>query len=291
MSQSVVKVIMLGTGTCKPLPGGKRRAHPAILVIWAEGHLLLECSQCIAERLEQAGFQPELINNVAITHAHPDHFAYPQFVQTCLCTHMINPDFPREDRERYPKLNVYAPHQIIEDIPTLNRIHFPGEGAKGLPFPVLNLVDMTPRITDHSVRVAYLSGGAVLKSASVAHDNHQADALAFRLEVAGRVVTFSGDYGFDEDSNTSQGMLEMARDADLFISEASARVFDPESAHKYGHVNPEQAARIAREAGAKRLALMHHSRADSNDEMFESACMSGFSGDIIISEDLDVYEI
>lgn len=288
---SMVKVVMLGTGTCKPLPGGLRRAHPAILVIWDEGHLLFECSQCIAERLEQAGFQPELISNVAITHAHPDHFALPQFTQTCLCTHMIKPGFSWEDKEKYPKLNVYAPHQIIEDIPTLNRIHFPGEGTKGLPFPVLNLVDMTPRMTDHGVRTAYLSGGAVLKSASVAHDNHQADALAFRLEVEGRIIAYSGDYGFDEDSDTSQGVLRMTEGADLFISEASARVFDPESAYKYGHVNPEQAARIADEASAKRLALMHHSRADTNAEMHKSATMSGYRGEIVIAEDFDTYTI
>lgn len=288
---SMVKVVMLGTGTCKPLPGGLRRAHPAILVIWDEGHLLFECSQCIAERLEQAGFQPELISNVAITHAHPDHFALPQFTQTCLCTHMIKPGFSWEDKEKYPKLNVYAPHQIIEDIPTLNRIHFPGEGTKGLPFPVLNLVDMTPRMTDHGVRTAYLSGGAVLKSASVAHDNHQADALAFRLEVGGLVIAYSGDCGFDKDSDTSQGLLKMAEDADLFICEASARVFDRESAFGYGHLNPEQGARIARKARVKRVAFMHHSRADSNDEMHESACLSGFSGEIIIAEDLQTIEI
>ncbi|HEU4534671.1 MAG TPA: MBL fold metallo-hydrolase, partial [Polyangiaceae bacterium] len=90
-------------------------------------------------------------------------------------------------------------------------------------------------------------------------------ALAFRVEAPGGAFAYSGDSGL------CAGLAAAARGVDLFLCEASSRVGDEAMAHGYGHLNPRQAATLAREAGAKRVVLTHYSGADGDDAMLADA--------------------
>lgn len=78
---------------------------------------------------------------------------------------------------------------------------------------------------------------------------HPVTAYALRITVDGRVLAYSGDSG------VCDGLVEAARDADLFLCEASFLKSgdNPPDLHLTG----AEAARIALEAGAKRLVLTH----------------------------------
>lgn len=289
-----VEVTILGSGTCHPSFGAPRRAHPGFLVSRGEGenlrHLLLDCSAGIAERLVDIGVKPHRITQLAVSHAHPDHCFIPGFLQTCLCHEMWEPGFSWEDSCAFPELDLYAPGHIIKSLPTLNAFYFEGEGENGLPFPRIHPYDMTP--PDQKIgpfRRCSLGGDAWLEARSVFHDSGKCNALAFRIEANGKVIAYSGDAGFDPDSDTSSGLLAVARNADLFICEASARVGNEQSARTYGHLNPRQAGKIALEAGARHLVLTHYSGADSDEVMIEDCRQSGFGGQIIIAKDGDIY--
>lgn len=287
-----MKVHVLGSGTCFPARGIKRRAHPGFFIRWGEGdqHLLLDCSANIAERLEDIGEKPNKIRHMAISHAHPDHCCLQGFLQTCLCHEMWEPGFSWDNKDAFPHLNLYAPKHIIEHVPTLNAFHFEGEGEKGLPFPVLTLRNMTR--SDRLMHAAALNGpGEWVESIPVSHDNDKADALAFRITANGKVVAYSGDAGFDRGSDTSAGLLRVADGSDLFICEASAQIGNEQSARTYGHLNPRQAGEIARDARAERLMLTHYSGVDSGEAMIADCRSSGFQGEIIIAKDNDVYEV
>lgn len=69
----------------------------------------------------------------------------------------------------------------------------------------------------------------------------------------GRRLAFSGDTRF------CPQMIELARDADLLIHEATFSIYDEILARRSSHSTTENAARIAREANVKQLVLTHFS--------------------------------
>ena len=78
---------------------------------------------------------------------------------------------------------------------------------------------------------------------------HASITLGFRIAVDGRIVSYCPDTGYCENAVT------LARSADLLITECAYK--EGQSCEAWPHLNPETAARIAAEAGAKRLALTH----------------------------------
>ena len=97
----------------------------------------------------------------------------------------------------------------------------------------------------------------MLVSSGVCHDSGKADALAFALtQEYGPMIAYSGDCGFDHGSETSKGLLAIASDAKV-----------------------------------QRLVLTHYSGLDSAEAMTEDCLRSGFTGEIIIAKDNDVYGI
>jgi ribonuclease BN (tRNA processing enzyme) len=78
---------------------------------------------------------------------------------------------------------------------------------------------------------------------------HASLTLGYRIAVDNRIVSYCPDTGYCENAVT------LARSTDLLITECAYK--QGQSCEEWPHLNPETAARIAREAGAKRLALTH----------------------------------
>ena len=78
---------------------------------------------------------------------------------------------------------------------------------------------------------------------------HASLTLGYRIAVDGRMISYCPDTGYCENAVT------LARSADLLITECAYK--KGQSCEEWPHLNPETAARIAREAGAKRLVLTH----------------------------------
>lgn len=78
---------------------------------------------------------------------------------------------------------------------------------------------------------------------------HSDPCLGYRITADDKSVAFCTDTGYCENA------VKLAKGADLIITECA---FKPgESNPEWPHLNPETAARIALESGAKRLALAH----------------------------------
>jgi ribonuclease Z len=67
-------------------------------------------------------------------------------------------------------------------------------------------------------------------------------------------------FAFVMDTRPCKGALELARDADLLLMEATYSSEHQELAELYLHSTAEEAAKTAREAGARQLALTHFSQ-------------------------------
>ncbi|HDY66909.1 MAG TPA: MBL fold metallo-hydrolase [Candidatus Scalindua sp.] len=78
---------------------------------------------------------------------------------------------------------------------------------------------------------------------------HSSKCFGYRFELQGRVITYCPDTGVCEN------VIELAKDADLLITECSFK--SGQYNEKWPHLNPEDAAQIAKQASAKKLALLH----------------------------------
>jgi len=78
---------------------------------------------------------------------------------------------------------------------------------------------------------------------------HATLTLGIRIIVDDRTVSYCPDTGYCENA------VRLGRSADLLITECAYR--EGQSCESWPHLNPETAARIALEAGAKRLVLTH----------------------------------
>lgn len=78
---------------------------------------------------------------------------------------------------------------------------------------------------------------------------HSGTTLGYRIRIDGKTVAYCPDTGYCENA------VELGRDADLLITECAYK--SGEVVEEWPHLNPESAARIALEAGAKRLVLTH----------------------------------
>jgi ribonuclease BN (tRNA processing enzyme) len=78
---------------------------------------------------------------------------------------------------------------------------------------------------------------------------HPVEAYGFRIEHQGRAITYSGDTGPCEE------LVELARDADLLLCEASFTVGKEDIPDL--HLNGREAGEHAHRAGARRLVLTH----------------------------------
>ena len=78
---------------------------------------------------------------------------------------------------------------------------------------------------------------------------HSSLTLGYRLEIDNKIIGYCPDTGYCDNAVT------LAKGADLLITECAFR--GGQASKKWPHLNPETAARIAKEAGARKLALVH----------------------------------
>ncbi len=84
----------------------------------------------------------------------------------------------------------------------------------------------------------------------VAELRHAVPTIGIRLEIGNKVISYIADTGYCENA------VKLARSADLLFCESAHPIATPEIG-TWPHLGPEADARIANEAGAKELILVH----------------------------------
>ena len=87
-------------------------------------------------------------------------------------------------------------------------------------------------------------------------------AFGFRVSCNGKTMAYSGDSG------PSDELAELARDADLFLCEATLLEPNPEGGVR-GHLAADEALAAFEAAGAKRLLLTHRPKERPLPQGFE----------------------
>jgi ribonuclease BN (tRNA processing enzyme) len=98
----------------------------------------------------------------------------------------------------------------------------------------------------------------------------------------------SGRIVYGADSSPTDALAEFARDADLMLVEATLP--RPERTGMRGHLTPEEAGGHAREAGAKRLLLVHISD-ELDSEWARAEAAEAFGGPVEVAREGAVFEV
>ncbi|MCL5438995.1 MAG: MBL fold metallo-hydrolase [Patescibacteria group bacterium] len=78
---------------------------------------------------------------------------------------------------------------------------------------------------------------------------HTDESFGYKFELDGKTITYSTDTGICEND------LKLSENTDLLIHECTYQPGHPPT--KWGHVTPDQVAKLAKDAGVKKLALTH----------------------------------
>jgi ribonuclease BN (tRNA processing enzyme) len=249
----MARIHILGAGTPTPTPA---RFGSSYVVEVAGEQLMVDCGPATTHKLVKAGLWPTDIDYLFFTHHHFDHDVdYPCFL---LCR--WDQSIGKENR-----LQVYGPdltEKITEGIigedgvfahdwkarvnhPTSQQVYMNRGGVLPRKPPDVLAKDVGPG------RV-YSATDWEMSAAPAEHVQPWLDSLAYRLDSPEGSVIFTGD------TEPCQSVLDLARDADVMLCMCWD---DQETMEQNGEASRQcgttGAARMAQEAGVKRLVLVH----------------------------------
>jgi ribonuclease BN (tRNA processing enzyme) len=201
------------------------RANAAIHVTAPGVSLLLDCGGSALPAIKKH-IDPATIDAVAVTHLHGDHFGGITFL--VLEQHFAG---------RKKPLTVGGPPSLETRLRAEEQALFPdffGPTTLGFPFTTVVLGAEPTEL-----------GGARVTALPVRHVR-LAEPHGLRVEVAGKLIAYSGDARFTEH------LVAVSKGADLFICEAS--FFDRED---QSHISYHQIMSHRDEFEAKRIVLTH----------------------------------
>ncbi|WP_376789625.1 MBL fold metallo-hydrolase [Thermoflexus sp.] len=210
---------LLGTSGAVP---DSQRDYVALVVEHAGRLILIEAGGSPLHRLSRMGLDPGRLEGVFLSHRHPDHLsALPVLLMGLWLQKRAHP------------LWIAGPEDTVERAQALLEL-FEWRSWSGM-FPV----NWRPIPLEHGA-VVEESGGIRLTAAPV---SHSVPTLALRIELPDGVAVYSAD------TAPCPEIIRLAREADVLIHEATGSY--------PGHTPPEGAGWVAREAGVRRLILVH----------------------------------
>jgi ribonuclease BN (tRNA processing enzyme) len=219
-----VKLTVVGCSPAWPNPGGAQSGY----LVEGSGRVLLDCGPGVLPRLREEEGWPS-VNSIVITHFHLDHWG--DLVPWTFGA-MFGPG------RGTPTPELWLPPGGMEELARFEKTFgVPGmfsdafacrEYADGEPFETCAL-EITP------VRVPH----------------YQLLTFALRVSDGKVVLAYSGD------SAPSVKLAEVARNADLFLCEATLAESSEGGNGLRGHLSAEEAVAAFHESGARRLVIIH----------------------------------
>jgi ribonuclease BN (tRNA processing enzyme) len=160
---------------------------------------LIDCGATSLVSMNKLAISRNEIDVIFITHFHADHIgALPFFI---LESNYV--------LKRQRALTIVGPPGLKTHYDALMEVAFPGSMSAELSFPLtLRELEIGKRNELASLR---------LTPHHVVHDDRAGPCLGFRIEAEGKVIAFSGD------TQWTESLIDIGRDADLFICEAYTR--------------------------------------------------------------------
>ena len=274
----MLRLEIIGCSGAAPEPGG---ACSCYLVRGGGVAILLDCGPGALPRLATR-LAPEAVDAIFLSHMHQDHILdLLPYTRMLWRAGALRPDGPR--------VKLFAPPGGAAVLRALAGVFAkPPEQLAGAPAATARfsgselfaeLFDLAEYEPAATIRV----GGLAVSFVPM---RHVGSAFGMRVTDGAALLAYTGDTG------EHPRLDELARDADVLLSEATLRDEDPDSGERHGHLTAAQAGRAAARGGARRLLLTHFSRADLawRDDLAARAAAE-FSGPVVAVRRDDVYAV
>jgi ribonuclease BN (tRNA processing enzyme) len=180
---------------CGDALGSGGRNNTCFHVTGAGGNFLIDCGTSSLPALQRLGIARDDIDLVLITHFHGDHFAGLPFL-------LLDAQFSRRSRP----LVIAGPQGIEARLAQVMEALFEHSSTTKQRFE-LNVVALKSEETRQL-------GAVNVTPYPVVQGGSGGPFLAYRIEAEGRVMAYSAD------TEWTETLIPLARDADLFIAEA-----------------------------------------------------------------------
>jgi ribonuclease BN (tRNA processing enzyme) len=218
-----VRLTVVGCSPAWPNPGGAQSGY----LLEGPGRLLLDCGPGVLARLREREPWP-VIDAIAVTHWHLDHWGD---LVPWVWGQMLGPGMETKRSE------LWVPPDGPEMLSAIG-------SRLGRPDMFTDAFDLK----EYRENEPFQAAGFEVVPRRVLH--YELVAFGFRASANATVLAYSGDSG------PSDQLVELARDADLFVCEATLLEPNPEGGVR-GHLSGAEAVAAFEASGAKRLLLTH----------------------------------
>ncbi len=294
-------VTFLGTASQVPT---RARNHNALFLQWDDVGILFDPGEGTQRQMLYAGLSASQITHVCVTHFHGDHClglaGIIQRLSLDRVAHPVEVVYPASGQPYFERLRHAS--SFVEVATLLPRPVRAGPGEEVEVCRPGGKARLLARALEHGIdcqgyRLQEDDGRRMLPDRLAAAGVRGPEVgrliAAGRLEVGGRVVRLEDvsearpgqAVAVVMDTRTCPGAAELARGADLLVCEATYQQAEAAEAHERYHMTAAGAARLAREAGVRRLALTHFSQRYPTLEGF-AAEASADHPDVFVADDL-----
>lgn len=259
------ELLFLGTSASAP---SAQRGLSALILKHNDLHFLVDCGEGTARQIEKTETDFGHLRRILLTHGHLDHILGLGGLVAIF-----------RHAEPIDELEIFGGRYTLDRVrPLIDRVVLRG---KPPPMP-LHFREITPG--------TFLETDAIRVSAfPVVHRGPDSLGYLFeekshRLPVQGGVkVAIVGDTGRTED------LVEIVRDADALVIEATYTDEEAEMARQFSHLTARDAAGLAARAGVRQLILTHISRRYRARDV-QAQARSVFPN-TVVARDFDTFQI
>ena len=278
-AQPEVTLQVLGSGG--PESGDKRASSGYIVWIGGKSKIVVDFGGGTALRFEEAGASIEDVDVILLTHLHVDHTAdLPTFLKSSFFTKASG------------KLNIFGPdknHFMPSTKTFIKRLFDENKGAWQYLGDHLNgQADL--QIKAHNIsmskqeKIIYTDGNISIHAVSVHHG--PIPAIAYRVNVGKKSITFSGDMNGDYHT-----LEKLGYQTDIMVMHHAV----PKNARGVAaklHMEPLTIGEISQKAQARSVVISHRMlRTLGREKETNCEIRRNYEGEISYANDMDTYNV
>lgn len=227
-------------------------ATAGYLITTDEGKILLDCGSGVMSKLSLIT-NVEDLSGVVLSHLHYDHMTDIGVIQYAM-------NGALRTRRAKEKINIYAPNEPVD---MWEQIH----SEQSITIPI------------NEEKIIHLAGVQIEFHAV----KHTIPCYAVKMTYNQKTFVYSADTVYIE------SLAEFAKNADLFFCEATICEGSTHTAGD-GHMDPKEAALIAKQANVKKLVLTHLP-SDGDFALMKRQATEIFGRDVIMANEVSSFEL